>query len=279
MTRTARILWLLPVGLALLAASPASWPDDLARQGNEAFARGEFNKALDLYTRAEERTTDPGLIAFDKAAALYQLGRYRDAELHYRRCREDATGFRRARLLYGLGNCLVQQAQGTDAALLDQAIDFYEECLRETDAETTLLADARHNLELAKLLRLQAKPSKEGRNPPESDRNPEAPPPDRKGPDAQQGDDSDPSARKQGVMGEQAPGEKGDPRAKPTPTDQPPPPGKGNLPPLPDDDELTKLAPEDAREHLRRAAQRIARDQQEHRQRSASAPSRTALDW
>src|SRR5262249_2767872 len=181
--------------------------------------------------------------------------------------------------LYGLGNCLVQQAQGTDAALLDQAIGFYEECLREGEGDTALLADARHNLELAKLLRLQAKPSREGRTPPDSEQNPDAPPPERKGPDAQVGDDSDPSARKQGVMGEQAPGDKGDPRARPIPTDQQPPPGKGNLPPLPDEDELTALAPEDAREHLRRAALRIARDQQEHRQRSAAVPSRTPLDW
>jgi tetratricopeptide (TPR) repeat protein len=277
MTRTTRLAWLIPAGLALLAA--AEHPDDLVRQGNAAFARGEFAKALDLYTRAEECTTDPGLIAFDKAATLYQLGRYRDAELHYRRCREDATGLRRARLLYGLANCLVEQAQGNDAILLDQAIGLYEDCLHDADTDAALAADARHNLELTRLLRLQVNPSREGRNPPDSERNPDAPPTDRKGPEAQQGDDADPAARKQASAGELAPGEKGDPRAKPTPTDQQPPPGKGNLPPLPDEDELTALAPEDAQEHLRRATQRIARDQQEHRQRSASAPSRTTLDW
>ena len=83
---------------------------------------------------AEEWTTDPGLVAFNKAAALYRLGRFREAELHYRRCREDAVGARRAKLLYDLANCLVQRAGEHDAEALAEAIHLYDECRLDPNA-------------------------------------------------------------------------------------------------------------------------------------------------
>jgi hypothetical protein len=66
MKLSALLTWFAVLGLAWGVAAP----DDLVRQGNAAYARGRFADALDLYTRAEERTTDPGLIAFIKDAAL-----------------------------------------------------------------------------------------------------------------------------------------------------------------------------------------------------------------
>ena len=65
MTRRVRPLALLLPVLALVAAGPApAPPDDLVRQGNGAVARQKFADALKLYERAEERATDPGLVAF-----------------------------------------------------------------------------------------------------------------------------------------------------------------------------------------------------------------------
>src|SRR5262249_34994376 len=144
-------------------------PEDYVRQGNAAFDGAEYQAAVDLYARAEERTTDPGMVAFNKAAAQYRLAAqpdndrrraalYREAEQSYRRCLEDADGLRQAQALYGLGNSLLQQGGERGADVLREAVRCYERCLAHPDvaAVPDLADDARFNLELAKLLLLQA---------------------------------------------------------------------------------------------------------------------------
>src|SRR5436190_21320862 len=63
--RTPRILLLLAALAAVSAGPPADSPDDLVRQGNDAFDRGDFDSADRLYAAAAERTPDPGLVAFN----------------------------------------------------------------------------------------------------------------------------------------------------------------------------------------------------------------------
>src|SRR5262245_43565913 len=92
---------LSPLALTLVSAAPGPDVEDLVRQGNEAFAQKDYAAAVKFYEQAEERTPDPGLVAFNKAAALFRLERYREAELSYQRCLEDgeAPETRRARAL------------------------------------------------------------------------------------------------------------------------------------------------------------------------------------
>jgi Ca-activated chloride channel family protein len=262
--------------LALLGAGPGSDPEECVRQGNAAFARGEFATAVRWYEQAEVYTTDPGQVAFNKAAALYRLGDYREAERHYRRSREGAEGPRLARVLYDLGNCLVQRAEDRNLALLEEAIRLYEQCLGQAGADAALAGDARHNLELAKLLWLKAKAAQDDPDRRHPNQGSEDAPPD--GPRDQFAHDGNGGLATPDPRGkvEPLPDQPGDAAAART---RQTPPGKGNLPPLPDEDELVALAPEDAAEHLRRAAVRIAREQQEYRQRGAAVPLRNVMDW
>jgi len=161
MTKFAHLRWFVFIAVALVSAAPLTRPDELLRRGNAAFRQDEHEAAVELYTRAEEWVTDPGLVAFNKAAALYRLGRFREAELHYRRCREDAAGARRAKLHYDLANCLVQRAGEHDAEALAEAIHLYDECRRDPNADASLTDDAQHNIEIAKLLRLRALTNKD----------------------------------------------------------------------------------------------------------------------
>lgn len=262
----------------LLGAGSHGNAEELVRRGNAAFAREEFAVAVDFYSRAEEVATDPGLVAFNKATALYHLGRYREAELHYRYARDDATGLRLARLLYSLGNSIVQQAHDRDARRLMEAMGFYEQCIRQ-EADAGLVADARHNLELARLLWLKAKAAKEAgeHNDPEqgSDDQQSRNPNDaglhsdlvRTGPRDERG-------KSEPLTGAQV-----DPGAAPTGTEQTPPPGKGNLPTLPDVDELVPMSPDDAAEHLKQAAARILREHEEHLRQTVPALASTVKDW
>lgn len=271
---------LILVALALVSAAAASDPADLVQQGNVAFDLGQFATALQYYEQAEERITDPGLVAFNKAVALYRLGRHREAELHFRRCLDNTEEPRRARAYYDLGNCLMHQDDGNDAALLRSAVKCFQQCLAREAADADLIANARHNLELAKLLLLKARPSTVKKN--EDDDSERAggsnPRPN------DQGDDNQPTATNPNAanpdpakMGKTEPVTAS--QAEKAVESQNAPPGRGQLPPVQDQDQLVPLSPEDAAAHLQRAATRIMLERREHHQRSAQTPGRKVMDW
>jgi tetratricopeptide (TPR) repeat protein len=248
---------LLALPLILSAAPP---PDDAVRAGNAAFRAGDPEAAVRAYASAEERTDDPGLVAFNEATALYQLGQYRDAEQHYRRALEDAStaGLRRPYGLYNLGNCLLQQASDRDRLRLRAATACYEQCLDLLPADDALVPDANHNLELARLLLSRARSAAPDKSDPDDDRDsmsrPEDPPPSPVG-DGQ----SEPRPTEPRPGGnEKAPGtEKG---PAPVPSNDAPPPGAGNLPVLLDNDRPQHLAPEEVTAFLNKATERSRRD-------------------
>ena len=262
--------------VALLSAGPARQAEDLIRQGNAAFAQADYDKALQLYGMAEERANDPGLVAFNEGAALYRAGRYHEAELHYRRALEGARGPRGATALYNLGNCLLRQAAVNDVKGLTEAMICYEKCLLHSDADQDLHGWAARNLELARLLWQQALKTA-GETPPKDPESGDSSPPgdhrDRHSPSAEFGNTEPPADGKVQAAGraEQA----GNKNATETNDETP---GKGNLRPLPDRDELTPLTPEEAAAHLKDAARRIVRDQREYRQ-GAAAPAGNVKDW
>jgi tetratricopeptide (TPR) repeat protein len=255
------------MALALVGAAPQDGDDPL-RQGNAAFARGEYAEALALYERAEERAADPGLVAFNKGAALYRLGRWREAQLCYLRCLEDqeAPPARRAKGLYDLGNCLLREgAESQSAKTLALAIEFYRACLGDP-AGQELHGQARHNLELARLLWLKARTNPaQDRDPkedvPETKKEPEGPKDG--GPEDGGEQDGKPagkhlSALEKALQNRQKAKELEQQLA-----------GKGDLRTLPDSDQLRQMDTDDAAAQLELAAQRILRDQVERRERDA----------
>jgi tetratricopeptide (TPR) repeat protein len=236
---------------------------------------------VDYYTLAEERISNPGLVAHNKATALYRLQDYRGAEAHYRRCLEDASGVRRAALLYDLGNCLLQQSRGADAKQLKNAFECYRQCLAQNDIDETLRADARHNLELAKLLWVRAKQSRPNKEPGTNPEDKDPPKQDPKPPDDKEkspGTDPTPAPNPD-PMGKLQPTPDPHSQPQPIPADGPSPPGKGQLPPVPEKDEMTKLLPEDAAAHLQRAAARILQERRRHKESLAPPPSRVIPDY
>lgn len=267
--------WMVLVALSLVSATPRLDADQWIRLGNADFDRGAYEEALDSYRRAEEHTIDPGLVALNQAAALYRLGRYREAELHYVRALEDAAGARRRRALFDLGNALVQEGQGNDAALLDRAIASYQACLKEPQLAPELLEDARHNLQVAQTLRQRAKidahKRPEGARKNHAEREQRPPDPRRNGKEAGADTPDSRGQLQQAMHGQPAK----DGTALASSQRQP---GTGALPPIPDSDELRPLAPEDALAHLRQATQRIMNEL--HKQKlQTTRPTRNVLDW
>jgi tetratricopeptide (TPR) repeat protein len=273
MKKRTRLLPLLL--LPLLGAAWSATPDDLVRQGNAALARKDYAAALRLFDQASDRTTDPGLVAFNRGVALYQQGDFAQAESYFRLCLPDAHGPRKSAALYNLADCLVQQAGERDSRRLQEAIDLYRQCLRQEDVDEPLAAQAAHNLELAGLLWVRASaPREEQPHTGSSNEDPSPPPPT----------GSEDPLSNESQLGAQA-SRTGDPRRlpgdqgpKPTPTNQQSP-GKGDLPVVPDRDELMPMSPEEAAQHLQQALERVLQEQRAHRQHTLRPPSQNAPDW
>ncbi len=277
MTRRVRPLGLLL--LALVAAAPASAPpDELVRRGNDAVGRQQYGEALKLYDRAEERATDPGLVAFDEGVAFYQQGNYAKAEAHFRLALPDAAGRRRVCAAYNLAASLVQVAGDSDAAKLAEAVGLFEECLHGEAADEPLVADARHNLELAKMLwvRAKARPTPHKEKPPQEDENPKPPPPKPEPAKQPGGEDGSASPTKGSDRGARVTPEEG---KEPIKADGQKAPGAGNLPVIPDRDELAPMSREEAEAHLREAVQKVLQEGRAYRQRSQKMPPAKVRDW
>jgi tetratricopeptide (TPR) repeat protein len=284
MRPTRSLLLLVPLLAVLVAASPPAdlSADDLIRGGNAAVARGEFDRADDLYSAAEEKTTDPGLVAFNKANALFHRERFDAAERHYTRALDDADAppARRAAALYNRGVCLLKQG-GIEK--LRAAIDSFTRCLALPLDDQPLAADARHNLELAKVLWVAAC-AKEAKKP-----QPNTPPPETP-PDPRQ-DRPPPQALDPFGQQDMLPGDRGQPNGKPEAirggaqggntreTDQQTA-GKGHAPVvLPREDKLPDLSPQQVREYLAALAARVARERRDTAALTAPPERPSVKDW
>ena len=274
-TRSRLALAALPLAalVALLAAAPpqTDTPDELIRRANGLFRAGDpdaVEAADKLYAAAEERAADPGLVAFNRAAVHFERGQFPQAEKQYDRVLGDTAcpAGRAAKAWYNRGTCLLRR--GGSMGVYRSAVACFENTLDSPAADDPLKADARHNLELAKLLwneerKKAAKPEEESPNkkpPPEEDKQPR-PEPDRKdgGLEPNPGDETRPGdpTHKVGPQPQQVP----QPNAiKPTPADPQVAGNNANLQAPKDEDEVQKLTPEDARAYMKETSKRRKRE-------------------
>lgn len=271
---------------AVLLASAGPPPDDLVRDGNAALRAGDPAAAERLYAAAAERTADPGLVAFDAAAALVARGEFREAELHYVRALDDraAPPDRRAKAHYNRGVCLLRRADDADdVPALRTAVRCFEEAIGSPAADDRLRADARHNLELAKLLwnrarSREAHPPRPNELPPDAAFDPAPPQPEPDGPDAGPEGASRPAGAdpQAGGRPDAAAARPGGPDPQPTPQ---PSAGHGTLPVLNDDAAAQPLSPADARAYLERLAGRLDRDRRAGNRLKAGPERPHVPDW
>ena len=266
----------------LVAAGEPPAAGDRVREGNDAFARGDWEAAETLYAQAEERSPDPGLVAFNKGATLYRRGDFRRAELCFRRTLGDAVipAERRGRAYYNLGNCLVRQAGDTDVRLLQAAIECYERAVRDSPDEG-VRTDAGHNLEVAKLLwaKARAKRPPGERDPEWDDRpDPKRPPPEGpKPPDP--GADNTGEGPKKAEAGAKLDVGKGPEAGMVQKETDKAAPGAGNLPVLPDTAQVDSHTPEDVRALLKKADERLQRERRKLREEAAQGDRPRPKDW
>jgi tetratricopeptide (TPR) repeat protein len=162
MRRTAIVL-AAGLGLAALSLWLSRNGIDLARDAYAAFQRGDYPEAVRAYQKSAETCHDLPALASNQAAALYRLDRYSDADGRYELAITGSDSFKSAKAQYDRGNCALRQATAgqidPDAALLNQAAEQFRACLSHESMLSSgerVFADARHNLELTKLLQRPA---------------------------------------------------------------------------------------------------------------------------
>ena len=271
---------LLLAGIAAQPPAPGIGDAPL-RAAQDAWRRGDDAAAKQLYAAAEERSPDPGGIAFNLGAIHFRNKEYRDAELQFQRALDDrdAPAERRAKAFYNRGSCLIHLGglKAYRAAVAD-----FERCLNLSKDDPELSRDAEHNLELAKLLWLEARAKSKDKplpneRPPEDP--PEAPPkPER--PDRTERNSQDPSGANSGDpnSGDIDP-VTGLPKADGATGTKKTVGGKGNLPVS---GEWNGWRPEneaEAREYLKRLAARLAKDRRELIDQTAPPEQPHVKDW
>jgi Ca-activated chloride channel family protein len=118
--------------------------DPNVEEGNRLLEGGKAEEALRAYDRAAEALPDDPVVRFDRGAALYQLGKYPEAQREFQRAiegeREGEGGGRlKADATYNMGNALFKQERYKDA------LDAYKRVLGMRPEDRR----AKWNLELA----------------------------------------------------------------------------------------------------------------------------------
>lgn len=285
MHRSLLLVLLAPTVLvALVAAAPPHTdpPDELVRRANELYRGGDAVVAERLYAAAEERTGDPGLVAFNRAAVLFDREQYREAEKQYARALDDAAcpPERAAKAWYNRGTALLRR--GGSASVYRSAVACFENALDSPAADADLKRRAAHNLELAKLAWDE---ERKKANKPE-DRSPNADPPPEENrqnrPDREPASGTEPDPNGTGTkpkaQQQQVPVPKGS-NGAPNQTNQQTAGNNPNLEVLRDSDTVQKLTPDEARRKLDAMAERRKRERRAMLE-TLAGPDRPGLpDW
>lgn len=289
-----RHLTLIGLALILVSAAPNS-ARELLHEANDAFDHGDHDRARQLFDQVQPWVEDPGLVAFNRGVLLYRADDYTGAEQEFRRCLDDRAvpRERRARALYNLGNSIVQQpreAGADEVRRLRTAIACFQDALDLRLDDPTFVGDVRHNLEITKLLWAEARARSDQSASPNDDPRPEPDPnpTESTGPeqDASQEESTDPQP---GIQPESngVPTHETGPEEASQPSDDPQPregdvdgrPGQGDLPVLPDHDQLTPLTPTQVREHLSRTADRLIRERRTRAQMAGDNAPPDVKNW
>jgi Ca-activated chloride channel family protein len=136
----------LALSQALVLALPllGGWDVFLRRDpniedGNKKLAAGKADDALKAYDKAAEALPDEPIVRFDRGSALFQLGKYPEAQKEFQRASESHDPQLKADAWYNMGNALYKQDR------FKEALDAYKHTLglRPEDRR------AKWNLELA----------------------------------------------------------------------------------------------------------------------------------
>jgi Ca-activated chloride channel family protein len=152
---TRRTAAVLIIGLAFCFAAPPVYADAF-RDGVSAYEKGEYEKAKDLFIKAQLDDPDNPAISYNLGAAYYKMEEYDSAALNFQAALNTEENALKQKSLYNLGNARFRQQK------YEEAIKHYEDAL--TVAETALHTDdiqARQNIAFVKKVMEEQQKSQE----------------------------------------------------------------------------------------------------------------------
>ncbi len=148
----------LLLGIGMMPAWAADSPYDLVVQGNRAFEKGDYGKAVECFRSAAEDEHLPNRFVplYNEGIALYRQAKFDEGLKVLDDALEQAKlPAQQARAEFCKGNCLYKQAQGkVQAQDLEGAVELLKsaaECYHDAYAHDSGLSDAAHNLETTRL--------------------------------------------------------------------------------------------------------------------------------
>ncbi len=113
-------------------------------EGNQLLQSNNFEKALKAYDRAQLALPDSAKVSYNRGLALYQLGRFDEAETALQNALRPNALDLEPDVKYSLGRCAQAASMATDGNLeaalnnAKRAVEFYQDALqlRENDADT-----------------------------------------------------------------------------------------------------------------------------------------------
>jgi tetratricopeptide (TPR) repeat protein len=144
------ILWVLSVPSAVAASARA-----LVSQGNAAYAKGQYQEAIEAYDKASVDEPESAPILFDKGTVHYQLGDYGKAREAFEQAALKTKSLPlEARCQFNLGDCAFREAQRQADSDLQKALAGFQSSVRYYQEALKLdpqLKDAAYNIEVARL--------------------------------------------------------------------------------------------------------------------------------
>jgi len=156
-----RARFLIPAALGLLAGigpsiAGAESARDRVAEGHAAYRDGRYAQALDAYERASVDLPESPELYFNKGDVWYRQEEYGKAVEAFEAAALKTRDLRfEARCKYNLGNCAFREAERRKDGALAKALEGYQKSVRHYQEALKLdpaLADAAHNIEVARLL-------------------------------------------------------------------------------------------------------------------------------
>ncbi len=147
------IVWkMITLAAFFMLSFAGNWADFLRskpEQAQNAYRKGDYKKALELYQDAATRNPDSDTLAYNLGNAQYSLGQYKEAAGQYARIVEKNKPALSGQALYNMGNSLFQMGKaGGDQKMLEQALEAYRTSIRQNPADE----DSKYNYELTSRL-------------------------------------------------------------------------------------------------------------------------------
>lgn len=158
--------------------------DPPGKAGDKAYRKGEYERALGAYARAQAEEGPSALLSLRSGNALYRLNRFGEAAQAYAEAVKASGGdtLFAARAHYNAGNALYRKAAVADSTAPDAAIGDLRESVAHLKKSLLLRPedrDAKKNLEIAqtllkRLLDQQEKRKQQQKQPPQKPPEPSA---------------------------------------------------------------------------------------------------------